>query len=116
MPKPDQKYQVFYFQTGNTNSIIKFLTKLPQTTQAKIRNTIRLIKKFGPLTGPPHIKFLKTHKPLFEIRILGTNSIRLIAFQESKKIILLHIFKKKAQSIPFRELKTALKRFQKIKS
>lgn len=106
-------YRIFYYQTGSTNPIQKFINKLPSPTQSKIKNAVRILKIFGKSAGHPHIKFLKNYKPLFEVRILGVNSIRLIACQEANQIFILHIFKKKTMAIPQKELKTAFKRFQK---
>ncbi len=62
----------------------------------------------------PHIKKL-TGTPLWEIRILGEDSIRILyVTKQEKKIILLHAFVKKTDQTPKKEIDISLARLSEI--
>lgn len=65
---------------------------------------------YGLSTALPHLKKL-TGSPLWEIRILGQDNIRILYVTiHQDSILLLHGFIKKTQKTPNREINTALKR------
>ena len=108
-------WRIEYFETAAGRSpAFDFVRKLPLETQGKIRNAFRLLEEFGPQIGLPHLKSIKNYKPLYEIRILGEASIRLICILQKRTFFILHGFGKKSQKIPKKELKTALKRLKLI--
>ena len=110
-------WRIEYYETSAGRSpTFEFVEKLPLETQGRIRNTFRLLEEFGPRIGLPHLKSIKNYKPLYEIRILGEASVRLICVLQKRTFFILHGFRKKSQSIPKRELKTALKRLKTINS
>ena len=59
------------------------------------------------------IYFPKVTK-LYELRIQGENSIRIFYCFQKGKFYLLHIFRKKTQKLPKKEIKTALDRLKQI--
>jgi len=62
----------------------------------------------------PHIKKL-TGTPLWEIRILGKDNIRIFyALMSKNGIIVLHGFIKKSLKTPSREIEVALHRYKRI--
>ena len=70
------------------------------------------IEDYGLVTAIPHIKKL-TGSPLWEIRILGQDNIRVLyATVERDTVLFLHGFIKKSQQTPSRELSTALDRLR----
>lgn len=90
--------------------VYEFIEKLPEKYQAKVCNTLELLKEFGPRLGLPHAKKI-TDTPLWELRVLGEKSLRFFYIaKEDKSFLLLHGFNKKSQKIPKKEIKTALRR------
>lgn len=74
-------------------------------TIAKIAHAIDLLGKHGSLLAMPHAK--KVTNQLHELRIRGKQEIRILDAFSSRKIYLLHGFKKKQDKIPPKELHTA---------
>lgn len=75
-----------------------------------------LLEEHGILLGPPHSKKL-TGTPLWELRILGSNNIRIFYIAiVHRKFLLLHGFQKKKQKTDFKEIKTAIARLNDFKS
>ena len=86
-----------------------FINSLSKKQKAKIFRIFLNIETYGLSSIQPHIKKL-TGTPLWEIRILGQDSIRIIYTLKYKDIILiLHAFIKKSQKTPEKEINTALK-------
>lgn len=102
----------YYTSTSGENPISKFLGSLPEKQQAKILRIFNHIKQHGLVKPIPDIKKL-TGTPLWEIRILGRNNIRLIyAVVFLGHVLILHGFIKKKNKIPLRDINLALKRFR----
>lgn len=96
--------------------VSEFIMSLELKAQTKVRNSIRLLKAFGTSIGLPHVKKL-TGTDLWELRILGTDSIRIIYITiTGKTLLLLHGFKKKKNKIPQKEIKMALGRVAEFRS
>lgn len=110
---------VHYFVTDNGEIPVKqFIDSLSAKQRAKISRIFQYIEDFGLESVRPHLKKL-TGTPLWEVRILGKDNIRIlyiILTQES--ILVLHGFLKKTQKTPQKELDIALNRFNdwKLKS
>lgn len=104
---------VIYFTDYQNNCPIKdFLDLLEEKQQAKILRLFALIKNYNLNSILPHIKKLKG-TPLWEIRILGKDSIRIIYMVPEKDlIIILHGFIKKTQKTPQKELNIAFSRYK----
>ena len=103
--------QVWYYTTAaGENPVSKFLDSLSEKQQAKILRVIHSIKDYGLNAALPHIKKL-TGTPLWEIRILGKDNIRVFYVIPGKELILvLHGFIKKKQKTPIKEITIALER------
>ncbi len=109
MNKPCKIY--YYTTTSGENPFDKFLNSLSEQEQRKILRIFANIKTYGLTTAIPHIKKF-TGTPLWEIRILGQNNIRVFyATIVEDSILVLHGFSKKSQKTPSREIKTAVDRF-----
>ena len=101
---------VNYYRDINHQYISEFLDKLNHQQQSKVIRIISTIEKYGLDSVNPHLrKVLNT--PLWEIRILGKDNIRIlyvsVIFNE---IVLLHAFTKKTQKTPLKEIQIALNR------
>jgi len=103
--------KVIYYTTDNEDNPVKeFVHGLSASQKKKLVRILTYIEMYGLVTAIPHIKKL-TGTPLWEIRILGQDNIRVLYASIEKDIILvLHGFIKKSQKTPERELETAISR------
>lgn len=104
--------KIIYYTTANAqNPTRKFIESLSEKQQRKIIRILTYIEEYGLVTAIPHAKKL-TGTPLWEIRILGQDNIRIFyVIMEKDAIIVLHGFIKKSQKTPSRELEIAIVRF-----
>lgn len=103
------KVTYYTFKDGK-NPIRDFLDECNKQQQAKLLRIIENIKQYGLQSVIPHLKKLEGY-PLWEIRILGKDNIRVIyALLVEKEILLLHGFFKKSQKTPLSEINIAIKR------
>lgn len=112
----DKKWRIEYFRTINNNSPLEdFIDKLDAKTQIKVSDTLDLIKEFGINLGMPHTKKV-TGTPLWELRIIGQDNIRIFYITQTEKVfLLLHGFQKKKQKTDKKEINVALKRLSEYK-
>lgn len=111
------EWTVKYYVTATGNSpVTDFIDSLDNTAQAKVINTVRLLKEYNVRLGGSHAKKL-TGTDLWELRILGSDSIRVFYIAvEQQSFLLLHGFKKKSFATPKKELKTANDRLKDYRS
>ena len=102
----------YYRLVGKSSPIFEFIESLPTKAVGKIYNSFDLLAEYGLHLGKSRVKKV-IGTPLWELRILGEDSIRIfyIAVQE-KTFLLLHAFKKKKQKTPQKEIKIALNRLE----
>jgi phage-related protein len=105
--------KVIYYTTALKESpALQFIRSLSLQQEKKVKRVLMYIERYGLTTAIRHIKKL-TGTPIWEIRILGQDSIRVLyAIEDQDAIIILHGFIKKAQKTPSKELETALKRLE----
>lgn len=113
----DEAWQILLYTAPQGGSPVKeFINSLELKAQAKIRNTIHLLQDFGIRLGPPHIKKL-TGTQLWELRILGADSIRVLYIAISgKTFLLLHGFMKKRNKTTKKEIHIAEERLAEHRS
>lgn len=87
-----------------------FIKKLQKPARSKVLHSIELIEQYGGNLKMPHAK--KITNLLYELRIRGTQEVRILYVLQKETAILIHGFLKKTQKIPQREIETAKKRFQ----
>jgi len=104
----DQVWKVvLYLSRSGSSPVQEFIDSLEIKAQPKIRDTIKLLQEFGIALGLPHAKKL-IGTDLWELRVLGSDSIRVLYVAViGKKFVLLHGFKKKQNKTPTKEVKTA---------
>lgn len=108
------KWQVIYYISPSGNNPVKDFLDSHPTVKLKTFRIIAHIKEFGLLSVIPHIKKL-AGTPLWEIRILGQDSARILfSALPNQQIILLHAFAKKSAKTPPKEIKTGLSRLTEI--
>ena len=107
---------VFYETTDDDTPVEDFIKSLPEKAQDKIARTFDYLEEFGIALGAPRLKKL-TGTSLWELRILGADSIRIFYITQTGKIfLLLHGFKKKAQKTPKKEIAIAEKRLREFQN
>lgn len=113
----DEKWKVKVYESLNgENPVEKFIKSLDEKAQLKVSRTFDHLEEFGIEGAYPHVKKL-TGTPLWEIRILGADSIRIFYVTISGKVfLLLHGFKKKSQKTPNKEIIIARNRLNEYKS
>jgi len=106
------KLNIVYFVDSKGRKPIKdFLDSSSPKQQAKILRVFHYIKEYGLHSIIPHLKKL-TGTPLWEIRILGKDNLRVLYVLEYKNIVLvLHCFIKKTQKIDKKDVAIALYRY-----
>ena len=109
---PDARWKVeYYISTKGGNPIDDFLNSLSVKQQSKILRIFQYIEIYGINSILPHTKKV-AGTPLWEIRVLGKDNIRVIyVIQTKESILVLHGFIKKKQKTPKRELDIAIARY-----
>lgn len=104
----------YYINARGENPVLEFILSLESQGQAKVRRLFLTIEKYGLDTIIPHLKKL-TGTPLWEIRIVGKDSIRILyVVSDKNSILVLHGFVKKTQKTPEKEIAIALNRYQNL--
>jgi phage-related protein len=107
-------WKVKFFQTKRGDYPVKeFIERLEKKTYARALKSITMLCDFGPFVRMPYSKKVGSH--LFELRIKGAESIRILYVQVNQVYYLVHAFKKKTDRIPAREIKTALDRTRELR-
>jgi phage-related protein len=101
-----------YESARGEKPIEDFFDSLEIKARLKIKRAIELLEAFGLEGGYPHIKKIRG-SDLWEYRILGSDSLRILYVSVTKKtFLILHGFKKKKQKTPTKEIKVAEVRLQ----
>lgn len=102
----------FYTSPNKLSPIKEFLDKSTESLRTKILRQLKYVQEFGLTRAVPSLKKL-TNTPLWELRILGKDNIRIFCVSlPNKEIVVLHIFAKKKQKTPQKEIVLALKHYQ----
>jgi len=104
-------WSIKYYSTNVEESVLD----LPDGLLARYLRLTDLMLEFGPNLGMPHTKAIKDG--LFELRIKSKEGIARVFYCTviNKRIFMLHIFIKKSQKIPKKELKLAMSRLKEVK-
>ena len=106
----------FYTPHGKISPIQEYLSLTEEHTRAKILTKIKYVQEFGLSRNIPDLKKV-TNTPLWELRILGRDNIRIFCISlPNKEVKVIHIFSKKKQKAPLKEIKLALARCEEIMS
>ena len=110
-------YKIKYYAKNNKSPVTEFIKEQSAKEKAKILREIELLEEFGLFLGMPHLKKLKGYDDLWELRIKHSSNIFRIFFlnYQAGIFVLLHIFKKKSNKTPQREIDIALNRLNSIK-
>src|SRR4030043_235412 len=98
-------WKVYFFQKARGNCPVKdFIEDLDKPTFARTLRHIKLLREYGPHLSLPYSK--KLTNSLYELRVSGKATIRIIYTMRGGVYYLLHGFKKKTNKTPRREIKT----------
>ena len=100
----------FYTDARGDSPLDDFLRSLPERDEARIAQTIELLREFGLQLGRPYVKSLTAK--LWELRVSTRGrAYRIIYFAHTgRRFVLLHGFVKKTRKTPKRELDVARRR------
>jgi len=92
----------------------KEILKLPDSLLARYIHLTDLMLEFGSNLGMPHTKSIDGG--LFELRVKGKEGIARVFYctRIGKRIVMLHVFVKKTQKTPKKELKLANQRMREV--
>ncbi|MEK7168894.1 MAG: type II toxin-antitoxin system RelE/ParE family toxin [Patescibacteria group bacterium] len=103
-------WDILFIKNSRGDEIVKDqIRALQKSTIAKIVHHIDLLKEQGPILPMPYSK--KIIDNIYELRIRGNQEIRIFYTFNKKQIYFLHLFQKKSQKTPPKELKIAIDRF-----
>ncbi len=87
---------------------------LPDGLLARYLHLTDLMLEFGSNLGMPHTKAIEGG--LFELRVKGKEGIARVFYctRVEKRIVMLHVFVKKTQKTPKKELKLAIQRMKEV--
>lgn len=103
---------IYYVSPSGAIPVKEFLDQAKPSVKAKAFRILFNIREYGLMTAIPHVKKL-TGTILWEIRIVGEDSIRILyVTRTQQRILLLHAFYKKKQETSKKELNTALTRLE----
>lgn len=101
---------VYYISPSGKIPVKNFLDTTGPKLKAKALRILMTFQEYGLRGILSHVKKL-AGTPLWEIRILGGDSTRILfVTQKEKQILLLHAFVKKTNKTPVKEIAIALKR------
>ena len=101
---------VYYISPSGKIPVKDFLDASSPKSKAKALRILMHVQEYGLQAVTSHVKKL-AGIPLWEIRILGGDSVRILfVTQLGKRILLLHAFTKKTNKTPAKEIAIALKR------
>ncbi len=107
----------FYTDNSGENLIDKFLLELSESNLVLVFKTRRAIEKLRNRVyhREPFSKYIEPG--LWELRVRSASDILriLYTFEKGRIIILLHIFVKKKQKMPTKELEIARKRLKELR-
>lgn len=97
------------------NRVEEQISSLSREMRSEFERIVGLIIEFGlEQIHPPHIKHLEG--PLWEIRMRDRNGIARAAYvtASGRRVVVVHVFTKKTQKTPRRDIEYALKRAKEV--
>lgn len=106
------KINIYYHKSSSGREIVyDYIESLDKDTENEINAFLRKFRDGDRFRRGPYCK--KLTKDIFEIRIKAKDCYRILyAFLYRDTVVLLHIFKKKTNKIPKKDLKLAINRLK----
>ena len=111
------QWKIELYTTASGDKPVEALIEALQTkARLKVYDAIELLQEFGLEVGYPRVKKLAESK-LWEYRILGSDNIRIFYVAiTGKTFLILHVFVKKKQKTPNKEIRTAEERLHEYRT
>jgi len=110
------EHQVVVYPAGErSNLVIEFYKKLNASSRCKVQRVLKYLQEYGITPDIQNIKKLHGYD-FWEVRILGKDNLRIFISELKNTIYVLHIFKKKSQTTPIKELYITQKRLYNLRS
>ncbi|MTI12015.1 type II toxin-antitoxin system RelE/ParE family toxin [Sansalvadorimonas verongulae] len=99
-----------------SKKVMKEMESLPAGIQADFIDLLDQVEVYGPALGEPHTKSMG--RGLFEIRAHGAEGQGrgLFCSVKQNKLVILHIFQKKSQKTPKKDLDIGYQRLKEVKN
>ena len=108
------KWKIKFFEIGDHSPIHQFVDNCSPVQRRKISTQLHYVAEFGLTSCIPNLKKM-IGTPFWELRILGKDNIRIICLAiVNNTIIVLHVFFKKKQKTPLKELEIVYERYKKF--
>lgn len=104
-------WSVEFLDTG----VVAAMDAMPRDIRARFERIVHLIESHGlTLLREPYVKHLEG--PVWEMRMKGRDGIARAAYVTAtgQRVVVVHVFGKKTQKTPRREIETALKRAKEV--
>jgi phage-related protein len=102
----------YYISPSGNNPVYEFIESLSINAQSKVGRSLDLLRDYGTALHAPHVKKVQG-TPLWELRIIGGDSIRIFYVARVERVfLLLHGFVKRKQKTLGKELHIALARLR----
>lgn len=99
-------WNIIFFKNQSGKEIVKdSIRSLERTTMSKVARFLNLLRHEGPFLAMPYSK--KITSKIFELRIHGKQEMRIFYTFQDDCVYILHIFQKKSQKTPLKEIRTA---------
>lgn len=104
------KWSIYYF----SDEVEKKILSLPAGLLARYLRLTDLMLEFGSNLGMPHTRFIE--EGLIELRIKSKEGIARVFYCTlvGKKIVMLHLYIKKSNKTPKKEIETAKNRMKEV--
>jgi len=97
------------------DTVMETMMGMPADIRASFRRIVEMIGTFGlQRMREPHVKHLEG--PVWEMRMKGKDGIARAAYvtASGQRVVVVHVFVKKTQKTPRREIETALRRAKEV--
>ena len=100
---------IFYTDNKGKSPITDFIDNCDERLRSKILRQFMYAREFGLTPKIPNIKKM-AGSDFWELRILGKDNVRIFCLGKENYIHIIHIFAKKKQKTPRKEIEIALHR------
>lgn len=109
----NNRVEFFTAESGKSPAEKTLYDYAPQK-RSKILRQLKYLEEFGLTPAIPNLRRV-TNTSLWELRILGKDNIRVLCVSSGQnEITVLHIFSKKKQRTPRKDIDIALRRHQQL--
>ncbi len=106
-------WNIIFYKNQNGKEIVKNdIRDLNEDARSKIARFLDLLRQRGPFLGMPYSKKISSN--IFELRIHGKQETRIFYTFQDNNIHMLHVFQKRTQKTPKKEIETAVVRLRSL--